>query len=99
MVDGDHVSRDRYVDFLRAFSILVVVVWHWVFTVVWWADDGPHASNPIGSTFGLWFVTWFLQVLPLFFFVGGYATLQGWNRSASGACRRVASSGPAGSSC
>lgn len=81
MGEGVGAPRDRYVDFLRAFSILVVVVWHWVFTVVWWADDGPHASNPIGSTYGLWFLTWFLQVLPLFFFVGGYATLKAWERS------------------
>ena len=41
-------QRDHYIDFLRAFSLLVVVAWHWVFTIVVWKDDGPHATNPIG---------------------------------------------------
>ena len=39
------------------------------------SDDGPHATNPIGFTTGLWMATWLLQVMPLFFYVGGYAHL------------------------
>ena len=75
--------RDRYIDFLRAFSLLVVVAWHWVFTIVRWSDDGPHATNPIGFTTGLWMVTWLLQVMPLFFYVGGYSHLTAWQRAQS----------------
>ncbi|HWN33902.1 MAG TPA: hypothetical protein VNP03_14225, partial [Pseudonocardia sp.] len=30
------LARDGYVDFLRAFSILVVVLWHWAFTILQW---------------------------------------------------------------
>ncbi len=71
-------SRNAYVDFLRAFSLLVVVMWHWVFTIVIWSDDGPHATNPIGFTTGLWLATWLLQVMPLFFYIGGYAHLTAW---------------------
>ncbi len=66
-------ERDRFIDFVRAFSLLVVVVWHWAFTIIDWRPDGPHATNPIGFTDGLWLITWLLQVMPLFFFVGGYA--------------------------
>ena len=73
--------RDSYVDFMRAFSLLVVVAWHWVFTIVIWKDDGPHATNPIGFTTGLWAVTWLLQVMPLFFYVGGYSHLVAWRRA------------------
>ena len=69
-------GRDRYVDFIRAFSLLVVVAWHWVFTILVWEDDGPHASNPIGFTTGLWAATWAFQVMPLFFYVGGYGHLR-----------------------
>ncbi len=29
-------ERDLYVDFLRAGSILVVVLWHWAFTILIW---------------------------------------------------------------
>ena len=73
-------GRDRYVDFIRAFSLIVVVAWHWVFTIIIWDDDGPHASNPIGFTDGLWVATWLFQVLPLFFYVGGYSNLRAWRR-------------------
>ncbi len=76
-------ARNAYVDFLRAFSLLVVVAWHWVFTIVRWSDDGPHATNPIGFTTGLWMATWLLQVMPLFFYVGGYAHLTAWERAQS----------------
>ncbi|HRE00934.1 MAG TPA: hypothetical protein PLV68_06515, partial [Ilumatobacteraceae bacterium] len=47
-ITGAPAGRDPYVDFLRAFSLLVVVAWHWVFTIIIWRDDGPHATNPIG---------------------------------------------------
>ena len=76
-------ERNRYIDFLRAFSLLVVVAWHWVFTIVRWQHDGPHATNPIGFTTGLWAATWLLQVMPLFFYIGGYAHLLSWRRAQS----------------
>ena len=80
--------RNAYIDFLRAFSLLVVVAWHWVFTIVVWNDDGPHATNPIGFTTGLWAATWLLQVMPLFFYVGGFAHLTAW-RSARAKGQRL----------
>jgi peptidoglycan/LPS O-acetylase OafA/YrhL len=76
-------NRNVYIDFLRAFSLLVVVAWHWVFTIIRWSPDGPHATNPIGFTTGLWTVTWLLQVMPLFFYVGGYGHLKAWERAQS----------------
>src|SRR5688572_9747655 len=76
-------SRDRYVDMLRAGSLLVVVAWHWVFTVVVWKADGPHASNPLATTHGVWLVTWLLQVMPLFFWVGGFVHARGWQPGTS----------------
>lgn len=74
-------GRDKYVDFIRAFSLLVVVAWHWVFTIIVWEDDGPHATNPLGFTNGLWIVTWTLQVMPMFFYVGGYGHLRSFEKS------------------
>lgn len=70
--------RDSYVDLLRALSLFVVVVWHWVFSVIVWRPDGPHASNPISTTYGLWALTWGLQVMPVFFWVGGFVHLTTW---------------------
>ncbi|MBA3801382.1 MAG: acyltransferase [Acidimicrobiia bacterium] len=76
-------GRDGYVDFIRAFSLLVVVAWHWVFTIIVWEDDGPHATNPIGFTTGLWLATWLLQVMPLFFYVGGFSHLKAWEKASA----------------
>jgi hypothetical protein len=69
--DRQRPGRDPLIDVVRAMALGVVVVYHWCFTVVRWRHDGPHASNPIGSTRGLWLLTWVLQVMPLFFVVGG----------------------------
>lgn len=79
----DTGGRDAFVDFVRSFSLVVVVIWHWAFTILVWNEDGPHATNPIGFTSGMWLLTWVLQVMPLFFFVGGWANLQAWGRAKS----------------
>lgn len=73
-------TRDPFIDFVRGFSLLVVVAWHWCFTIILWRDDGPHATNPIRFTDGLWTATWLLQVMPLFFYVGGFSNLMAWRR-------------------
>src|SRR5688500_7775933 len=70
--------RDYYIDFLRTASLFVVVIWHCIFTVVAWRPDGPHAVNPIGSVHAPWALTWLLQVMPVFFFVGGFSLLVTW---------------------
>jgi hypothetical protein len=77
------LERDRYVDALRAASLFVVVLWHWVFTILDWTPSGPHLGNPIGTTHALWFLTWFFQVMPVFFFVGGFVNGLTWDS----ACR------------
>lgn len=66
-------SRDRYVDFLRAFSIAAVVFGHWFIALIWWRDGRIGVHSAIGATSGLWLGTWVLQVMPVFFFVGGFS--------------------------
>ena len=68
-------TRDRYVDFLRAFSIMAVLVGHWLIGVVYWQDGVIGSHSAIGMTPWLWILTWFLMVMPLFFFVGGFANM------------------------
>ena len=77
-------DRDDFIDLCRAFSLLIVVVWHWVFTIVVWRQDGPLATSPLGFTDNLWLLTWLLQVMPVFFFVGGHAHLQLWTKPCGG---------------
>jgi len=72
--------RDPYIDFLRALSLVVVVLWHWAFTLIEWTPDGPQPTSPLQYLYSLSPLTWLLQVLPLFFFVGGYAHLKVWDK-------------------
>lgn len=78
-------QRDAYVDFLRAASLIVVVIWHWAFTILTWEtsgpEAGPHATSPLGFTHGFWLATWLFQVMPLFFYVGGYVHLRSWAKA------------------
>ena len=77
------VQRNPYADFLRAFSLLIVILWHWCFTILVWNDNGPYATSPLGFTSGLWIATWLLQVMPLFFYIGAYVHLKSWERAAA----------------
>lgn len=70
--------RDPYLDALRAGSLLVVVLWHCVATRLTWTSTGPHATSPLESVPGLWLGTWVLQVMPIFFYVGGYLHRRSW---------------------
>ncbi|WCO67205.1 acyltransferase [Iamia majanohamensis] len=76
MVDATPDSRDRTVDAVRALAIVVVVLWHWTFSIT--HVDGQGAltmPNPIDTLPGAWLATWVLQVMPAFFVVGGFATM------------------------
>ncbi len=76
MAAATPADRDRYVDFLRAFSILVVVLGHWLIAVVEWRGGRVDGTNALEVIPGLWLATWILQVMPVFFFVGGFANLR-----------------------
>lgn len=76
LVDATPASRDRVVDLVRAASICVVVLWHWTMSVTHWTLGGALTMpNPLHQVPGGWAATWVLQVMPVFFLVGGYANL------------------------
>ncbi|HEV8420241.1 MAG TPA: acyltransferase [Actinomycetota bacterium] len=81
VVAATPVSRDRVMDFFRAASIIVVVFGHWFIGVIWWRGGKIGTVSAIGLTGWLWIATWFLQVIPLFFFVGGFANYVGYQSS------------------
>ncbi len=64
------MDRDRWADALRVGSLLVVVLGHWLMVTV--TPDG-QISNALVVLPSLQPLTWFLQVMPLFFLVGGVA--------------------------
>jgi hypothetical protein len=77
-VEATPPDRDRFVDLLRLVSIGVVIVWHWVLSITQWEAGELVMPNPVDTIPGAWLATWVLQIMPLFFFVGGFANLAGW---------------------
>lgn len=71
-------ERDRYLDLIRAVSILFVVLGHWLVTQFTWEHGTVELHSALGAVPALWPATWVLQVIPLFFFVGGYANRHSW---------------------
>ena len=63
-------TRDRYVDLLRVASLGVVVLGHWLMAAV--TADG-RVGNLLAVVPELQIATWALQVMPVFFFVGGFS--------------------------
>ena len=66
-------ERNRYVDFLRAVSILFVVVGHWLIATLYYVDGDMVPGHLLESRPGMHWVTWIFQVMPIFFIVGGYS--------------------------
>ena len=72
-------TRDRYVDLLRAASICAVVFGHWFIGIVHRDGGLVYLTSAVGVTSGLWLGTWLFQVMPIFFFVGGYSNLTAYD--------------------
>jgi len=71
--DTTPVGRDRFVDTVRVFSIGAVVLGHWFMAVPHYSSGSFSATNALSAVGGLWILTWVFQVMPLFFFVGGFS--------------------------
>ena len=72
-------ERNRYVDFLRALSILAVVIGHWLVAAPYMKDGavvGGHLLNIVPWT--QWLTLGF-QVMPIFFLVGGFSNAMSWD--------------------
>jgi len=79
LAHGTPDDRNRYVDFLRAASILVVICGHWLVAAP--ALDGAGeivAGNMLEIAPWTQWLTLALQVMPIFFLVGGYANAVAW---------------------
>ena len=86
MAEQTPPERNRYVDFLRAFSIVCVVFGHWLVAAPFVADGQLQGTHLLGVLPWTQWLTWFFQVMPLFFFVGGYSNGVSWalNRERDG---------------
>jgi hypothetical protein len=83
IADATPTTRDRYVDFLRVASLGGVILGHFLMAVV---DDRPGVVTDGAFSFTnilaleAWARpgTWILQVMPIFFVVGGFAHATSW---------------------
>ena len=66
-------ARNRYVDFLLAVSITVVIVGHWLVATAYYADGNLVFGHLLKEQREIHWLTWLFQVMPIFFIVGGYA--------------------------
>ena len=71
-------QRNRYVDFLRAASICVVILGHWLVVAIYTENGQLVASDALSLIPWTQWLTWLLQVMPIFFLVGGYVNGLGW---------------------
>lgn len=71
-------ERDRFVDLLRAASMVGVVVGHWLVADVRWDGRELAETSALAEAPSLWPLSWMVLVIALFFFVGGFANAQSW---------------------
>ncbi len=72
-------SRNRYVDLLRAVSIGAVVYGHWIAAAPYVDESGTLTPTHMlaVSPWTRW-LTWCIQVMPVFFIVGGFSNGISW---------------------
>jgi len=73
MAENTPDDRNRYVDFLRAVSILMVVSGHWLIVALYYQDGMLTPGDLLELKPNTQWLTWLFQVMPIFFIVGGYA--------------------------
>ncbi|MBT1187620.1 acyltransferase [Streptomyces sp. CJ_13] len=73
--------RDRALDGLRALALLAVPTGHWLLGGFTLDSDGAlHNASPLSAFGGLAPASWVLQMLGVFFLVGGYASVLSYHR-------------------
>lgn len=78
LADATPDSRNRYVDFLRAISIMAVVIGHWLVAAPYIANGEVNGVHLLAHSPWTQWLTWVFQVMPVFFMVGGYSNAVSW---------------------
>ena len=72
-------TRNRAVDFYRAVAIMFVVLGHWLLVAPVIINDEVTLTILLSSEPWTHYITWLFQVMPVFFFVGGFANALSWD--------------------
>lgn len=73
-------GRDTGIDFVRALCVLGVVLLHAIMVGVTVTETGPVFTNASEGTGWIAPLSWLLQVMPLFFVIGGFSGLLAYRR-------------------
>lgn len=73
-------TRDTGIDLLRALCVLGVVLLHAIMVGVTVTDAGPLFENASDGSWWIAPLSWLLQVMPLFFVIGGFSGLLAYRR-------------------
>lgn len=77
--------RNRVVDFWRVIAIAVVVIGHWLAASIWLQPNDEIALlNSLEWIPYAGWITWVVQVMPIFFLAGGYANDRGLRKVVTG---------------
>ena len=81
MAERTPPTRNRYVDFLRAASITVVVLGHWLMAAAYMSNGKAELGHILDLSPWSHWLTWALQVMPIFFIVGGFSNSITWQKT------------------
>ncbi|WP_022901539.1 acyltransferase family protein [Humibacter albus] len=73
-----HRRRDVSVDLARAWCLVVVVCLHGLMVGVSVGAHGPVLQNALAGWPGFAALSWFVQIMPLVFVLGGFAAFTQW---------------------
>ena len=71
-------NRNRAVDFYRAVAIMFVVLGHWLLVAAVIRDGKVELAILLAEQRWTQYATWLFQVMPVFFFVGGFSNSLSW---------------------
>lgn len=73
-------SRELSLDLYRSAAVLLVVIGHWLLSVMTYHNGEFGRDNPLVLMPWTQWLTWGFQVVPIFFVVAGYASAGSWDR-------------------
>ena len=73
------LARNSYLDLLRVVAIAAIVVGHWLATGIVYQHGHLHGVDVLGVVRWTSWLTLLLQVVPVFFLVGGYSNALSWS--------------------
>lgn len=77
---GSDGGRDRAIDVVRALCLVIVVLLHAMMVGVSVVGGFPLFENAMDRWDGFALASWVVQVMPLFFILGGFSSITHWTK-------------------